>query len=340
MKVISFLLIIIISNPCFSKDLTVCLADRIVKSIPYYGKSFVNGAELAISTFTQKDRVKLKTYFYDWEPLDAIKAFKAMQDDSCSVIVGFSYLTDAMLVDRRNVSLKIFSPFAGFYGTPKLSNNFFTFKPPLEKFSESIIKLSLRIGKKRPYIVFVEENRNSSLEYLKAYKNSLRSRHIKFKVFHILEGSNKIESVLADNSSVLSKSNIILLSGVVTSSKIINSLSDKENIFFGTENFGSSTAKSIFNRINNKKEKIYFARNLDYIDKTNHKLSSFRTLYKSKYNTDPTVLSAYTFDAVSASLEAYKLNPLEKLDFSNPSYNGITGIAFKNNTYSRSHLSL
>ncbi len=128
-----------------------------------------------------------------------------------------------------------------------------------------------------------------------------------------------------------------MLSGAISSAKIADVINDHKTIFVGTENFGSSVSQTFFMRLNDKVINAYFIRNIDYL-LPSHNLAAFKKAYTMRFNQSPTILSAYTYDAMKIILGAqgrYKKIDANSIPFVN--YTGVTGVQVKDNKFSPSH---
>lgn len=324
----------------FGSSPTICLTGRIVKSLPSYGQSFIDAAHLAVEQSQLKRPVTIKSFFYNDRPLAPMSAYQKMLKANCSAIIGFEYLSDLLLVAKKqsNKELPIFTSYASTLGDNQLPRNIFIFRPSYRFFAKKMLDfLQNKYGKLGQVLLVTEVSRDSMKKYQQAYIEQLKERHIQYSTFNFLENDKNIVNKL--NQSFKDKQSfhfVILLSGAIASAKIANELNDHKTVFIGTENYGSSSSQSFYVRLSDKNIKSYFIRNLDLL-KPSEKLQTFEKSYKSKYHKKPLLLSAYTYDATRIILKAIKSSGFVSLNnILNSQYNGVTGAEVNNAKFHRS----
>jgi len=335
LKAFSFLLIFTsVSSFAKAERVKLCLTGRIVKSIKSYGESFENAAILAKAEFDKTNNVDIVKFYYDNLPLAAVDTYKKMENAGCSAIIGFSYLSDLLLVNNKieNIDIPIFTPYATSNDLSGFSSNIFFFRPNQAFLAKQMMSfLKKRSDQIKDVLVVTDISRSQTMDYKSSYSQILTEHKINFDSFDVLENDPNLISKLKVKTSKKEYRYIFLLAGAITSSKIANSLSDKNIVFIGTENFGSSTSKSFLTRLHNKKIKSFFCRNLSYLDMKNTKLQKFSKKYEVTFSKLPTLLSAYTFDAMKMIITASSTN--KKLSMKNilqSNYAGITGVKINN----------
>lgn len=335
--------IILLFYPFFAfaeTPMAICLTGRIVINFPSYGESFVNAANLAVDQEEMEKSVVIKKYFYDDRPLSPISAYKKMVKDHCSAIIGFEYLSDLLLVEKIQGENKIpiFTSYASTLGNNNFPKNIFIFMPSYRFLANKMTDFAInKFGHLKHVLLITEINRDSMKQYRQAYIEEFKKDHIQYKTLEILENDNnlipKLKNFIKNNEKF---DYVFVLSGVIASSKIINELSNRGMVFFGTENYGSSSAQSLFVRLSNKNVNSYFIRNFDSI-KRNPYLEKFEDSYEENFNKKPLSLSAYTYDATRIILNSIKrygdanLNNILKSN-----YVGASGVKIKNGLFYRS----
>jgi hypothetical protein len=182
-----------------SNSTTICLTGRIVKSLPTYGESFVNGAYLARGQNKLTTQVKIKNYFYDNQPLEPVRVYNVMRNEGCSAIIGFEYLSDLLLVAnaQNDFTIPIFTSYASTLRTEKLPKNIFVFMPEYNFLTQKMINfLNNRYGKIQNVLFITEVNRNEMLKYKDAYSALLNQENIKYDSFDFLENDEHFEQKL------------------------------------------------------------------------------------------------------------------------------------------------
>lgn len=318
----------------------ICLTGRIVESLPSYGQSFVNAANLAVEQKNLKQPVEIKKFFYNDMPLAPLSAYQKMLQANCTAIIGFAYLSDLLLIAKTqsNENLPIFTSYASTLGEDELPKNIFIFRPSYRFFSQKMLSfLEKKYSDLGRVLLVTEVNREAMTEYKQAYIEQFKKQHIRYATFDFLESNENVVSKL--NKFLEHKKHfrfIFLLSGAIASAKIANALNNHKVIFIGTENYGSSSAESFYIRLSNKNIKSYFIRNLDLL-KANKKLTAFENMYTKKYHQKPLLFSAYTYDATCTILDTIKSHGYLSIEnILNIHYDGITGIKIGGGKFHRS----
>lgn len=321
--------------------IAICLTGRIAINLPSYGESFVNAANLAVEQSDMKKTVIIKKYFYDDRPLSPISAYQKMVDDKCSAIIGFEYLSDLLLVVRiqnRDTNIPIFTSYASTLGENNLPKNIFIFMPSYRFLADKMINFSTnKFGHLDRVLLITEINRDSMKQYRQAYIEKFKKENIQYETFEILENDKNIIPKIKKFLKRQKKFKyVFVLSGVIASSKIINELNDSKMVFFGTENYGSSTAQSLYIRLTNKNINSYFIRNFDSIKRSRY-LEKFENAYEEAFHSKPLSLSAYTYDATRIILNAIsQYNDVSADNISKINYLGASGIKIQDGEFYRS----
>jgi len=336
-KIIQIIFLSLISlNSLANNPIKICLAGRIVENLDSYGKSFRNAAQLAIdnSGFTKK--IKIEYYFYDNSPLKPMYVHQKMINENCSAIIGFEYLSDLLLAikEQKDTKVPIFTSYASKTIADKLPSNIFMLMPSYDYQALKMIDfLQKKFNKLEKVLLITEINREEMLKYKEVYSTELNNKNIKFNTFDFMENDPQI---LAKLSVFLKKNNyhyVFLLSGAIASAKIADAMNKNNTVFVGTENFGSSVSPSFYTRLKNKVIQSYFIRNIDYLRPTRG-LSLFRSIYKDKVNEEPTVLAAYTYDAMNFLITAYKKTGfIDTSSIYKINYIGLSGAYFKKHKF-------
>jgi ABC-type branched-subunit amino acid transport system substrate-binding protein len=257
-----------------------------------------------------------------------------MEKAGCDVIIGYSYLTDLLLVNNKikNIKIPIFTPYATANNLSIFSKNIFFFRPNQNFLASKMINyLKMKKYDLKNVLLITDVGRSQTLDYKKSYAQLLREDKISFDSLDILENDPKLIEKLQTQVNKRKYKYIFLLSGAVASAKIANALTDKDIVFIGTENFGSSTSKSFVSRLGKKNITSMFCRNLSYLDLKNKKLQSFSNEYRKQFEKMPTLLSAYTYDASSIIIKAlYRSENLNMRSFLSEGFEGVTGIKISN----------
>lgn len=323
------------SNNLFASR-TICLTGRIVEIIDSYGRSFHHAAEMALEENNLKNKIQLRYYFYDNKPLQPIYTYHKMIADGCSAIIGFEYLSDLLLVIKeQNIkNIPIFTSYSSLLSTDKIPNNIFVFMPTYDYHAAKMVNfLEKKFNFLNNLLLITEINREEMLRYKKAYSKELVKRNIQFYSYDFLTNDPLTLVKLKNYIKNKKYKYIFLLSGATISAKIVDFLKISNAVYIGTENFGSTVSPSFYTRLTNKKIKAYFIRNLDYIE-SSKKLSSYKEKYVLRFKTLPTVMSAYTYDAVNIISKTFlQTGSMDTNNIYKLSHQGITGAYIKNNKF-------
>lgn len=328
---------------CFSvnaqSQIKICLTGRVVENLKSYGQSFLNAAFLAKEQNNIGDKVEIKAYFYNNRPLEPMHIYNQMVNDGCSAIIGFEYLSDLLLAikEQKNDTIPIFTSYASTTNKDKLPKNIFIFMPSYDYLAEKMLNyLHDRYKKMDDILLITEINREEMLKYKDVYSIALKKDHIKYTTFDFLENDNNFERKIKKFLNKKKYQYVFLLSGAIASAKIADIINDHNTIFIGTENFGSSVSQTFFIRLKDKNIRSHFIRNLDFI-KPNDSLSKFENTYTKNYHEKPTILAAYTYDAMRIILKALnKTGTINTNSILGINYRGITGASLKNHHFYRS----
>jgi hypothetical protein len=326
-----------------NQKIKVCLAGRVMANLPSYGSSMINAVNLVIADEHLGGRVLVESYFYDNKPLEPVYEYKKMVDNGCSAIIGYEYLSDLILLKNMNSSIEIpiFTSYASTRKGESIKENIFIFMPDYDYLAENMIDfLKGKYSGFDNILLVTDIGREDLKRYKDSYIKIFKKHRIKYEVYDFLERDLKVKSDLLSINSHKQFKYIFLLSGVVGSSAIADALNNKDVVFVGTENFGSYNFQSFHDLIKNKNIKAHFIRNIDF-DGKSHALSSFESDYFKKFGENPSLLSAYTYDAMriitKVYLDHHEVN--SKYILQTP-YRGITGISINSNGFNRSHSSI
>lgn len=318
----------------------ICLTGRIVKSLPTYGESFVNAVNLAISENDIESEIIVEKYFYDNKPLEPLRVYYKMIDADCNAIIGYSYLSDLLLIvkHQKDAAIPIFSPYASSYNLNELPRNIFIFRPGYGYLANKMFEFVQE--KKTPIkkvLVATEINRNSMQQYKQAYIDILNAKNIEFDVFDFLETDVNVPQILQNflKEKGTDYQVALLLSGAVSSALIANYLGVSNLILVGTENFGSEYAPSFYYRRKNNSN-TYFIRNLSFLS-GERELNTFEKTYCERFADKPTLLSVYAYDATNIMSLALKHEGKLNADaIYKVSFKGLSGVELKNNRFRQS----
>ena len=340
LKIIPLIFVLLISPIVIAKNsIKICLTGRVVENLKSYGQSFQNAANLAINQSGLFNQVEIKSYFYNNRPLEPMHIYKRMVSEGCSAIIGFEYLSDLLLAikEQKKDRIPIFTSYASTTNTDILPNNIFIFMPSYDSQAKEMLNyLRDRFNKIDGILLITEINRDEMLKYKEVYSQELNKKHIKYDTFDFLENDKDILEKLNTFLNKKKYNYVFLLSGAIASAKIANAMNTQSTIFIGTENFGSSVSPTFFMRLNNKIIKSYFIRNLDFI-KSSPALSAFERIYTKEYHEKPTILAAYTYDAMNIILTSFRETGfVDTHSIYQINYSGVTGAYLKNGSFHRS----
>jgi len=320
-------------------QIKICLTGRVVENLKSYGQSFQNAANLAIEQSGSSNQVEIKSYYYNNRPLEPMRIYKKMVSEGCSAIIGFEYLSDLLLAikEQKNTKIPIFTSYASTTNTDKLPNNIFIFMPSYDSQVEKMLSyLRHRFNKIDGILLITEINRDEMLKYKEVYSQALNKEHVKYDTFDFLENDKDISGKLSTFLIKKKYNYVFLLSGAIASAKIADAMNNQNTVFIGTENFGSSVSPTFFMRLKNKVIQSYFIRNLDFI-KPSYALSAFESIYTKKYHEQPTILAAYTYDAMNIILTAFRETGfVDTHSIFQSNYSGVTGVYLKEGEFHRS----
>ena len=320
-------------------QIKICLTGRVVENLKSYGQSFLNAAHLVREQNNLADKVEIKSYFYNNRPLEPIHIYNQMIHDGCAAIIGFEYLSDLLLATKEQKSDKIpiFTSYASTTNADQLPKNIFIFMPSYNAQAKEMLRyLHKRFNTMDNILLITEINRDEMLKYKEVYSHELSKENIKYDTFDFLENDGDMPGKLNKFLNKNKYDYVFLLSGAIASAKIADAMNDHNTIFIGTENFGSSVSQTFFMRLNDKVIRSYFIRNLDYL-KPSPILSKFEKTYSQKYHEKPTLLAAYTYDAMSIILKSFhKSGSVDTNSIFPINYNGITGAYLRDNKFHRS----
>ena len=322
-------------------QIKICITGRVVENLKSYGQSFINAAYLARDENKLADKIEIKKYFYNNSPLEPIHAYKQMLNDGCAAIIGFEYLSDLLLVvtEQQNNSdnIPIFTSYASTTDNEQLPKNIFIFMPSYNFQAKKMLRyLQKRFTKIENVLLITEINREEMRKYKDVYSYELKKKKIKHDTFDFLENDNQILDKLNRFLNKNKYKYVFLLSGAIASAKIADAINDNNITFIGTENFGSSVSQTFFMRLNNKIIHSYFLRNLDFL-KPNPRLLKFERIYTQKFHEKPTILAAYTYDAMNILLKSYiRMGAVNTHNIYLINYNGVTGAYLKDTKFNRS----
>ncbi|MGQ3888243.1 ABC transporter substrate-binding protein [Legionella sp. CNM-1927-20] len=322
-----------------ASEVKICLTGRVVGNLTSYGQSFQNSVSLALEQSGSSNNIRIKNYFYDNKPLEPIKIYRQMKRDGCSAIIGFEYLSDLLLAIKvqKNEKIPIFTSYASTTQADKLPKNVFIFMPSYDYQCKRMMNfLHAHFSRIDNVLLITEINRDEMLKYKEVYTWALSNDSIKYDTFDFLENDNRVIEKLTTFLKDKKYNFVFLLSGAIASAKIADIMNNHNTVFIGTENFGSSVSQTFYIRLKNKEITSYFIRNLDFI-KPNYNLAEFENIYTKKYSDKPTVLAAYTYDAMKIILACLsKFGFIDTNHIFQVNYSGITGAYLKDGKFQRS----
>lgn len=317
----------------------ICLTGRVEKSLPTYGKSFLNGAKLALLDAKALQKASIESYLYNNKPMEPVRVYERMINEGCSAIIGYEYLSDLILVTKfQHTNVPILTSYSTTSSHLKLPDNIYMFSPDYDFLANKMVSFLKDNDKDFNQILLITEvNRDSMSQFKAAYIDIFRKEKIPFTEYDFLENDKEISSKVSKFIENHHFKYIFLLSGAIASAKIANKINNNQITFIGTENFGSSVVPSFYIRLKNKKIRAYFIRNLSYL-KHKQLLDGFYKRYLERFNAKASILSAYTYDATMLALKALE----ERGEINNNSilkvnYDGVTGIRVRNNKFFRSN---
>lgn len=308
----------------------ICLTGRIVESLPSYGRGMQDAAHLALKQSGLAGKVKIESFFYNNSPLSPISAYHRMLKSGCSAIVGFAYLSDLKLVAKvqKNLTIPIFTSYANTEFDKPIAKNIFIFRPSYHLLARKMLAFMKKHYQKINRVLLVTEvSRDSMKAYKRAYVSLLKQSNIQFETFDFLESGHDLVKNLKSYLKTQKKFDFIfLLSGAISAAKVVDNLNERNTVFIGTENYGSSSSATFYIRLKKRDIESYFIRSLDLL-KPNKLLAGFECAYRATYHIKPLILSAYTYDAVRLSLASLKqYGTLSTEAVKKTVYHGITGI--------------
>ena len=339
-KILFLLSLLLITKIVIAEDnYKICLTGRIVKILPSYGESFINGANLSIDENGMSNKIELKTYLFENKPLEAISVYNKMLNDHCSAIIGYEYLSDLLLVSntQKNELIPIISNYPSKNKSDIYPKNILLLMPDYDFLAEKMFSFIRNKYKSINNVLIISDvSRSEMIKYKKSYSEILTQNNIKFDTFDFLESDPLAEERVITDIKNKSYKFVFMLSGSSSSSKIIEIMNNHKTIFIGTENFGSSANQTLYLMLKDKNINSYFSRNIDFL-KQQENLDIFKHKYQNKYNKMPTLLSAYTYDAMNILINVIRKNlPLTNENMYKIDYNGISGVQIKNGIFNRS----
>ncbi len=320
--------------------INICMTGKIELMLPIYKTAFMNGVNLALSQSAKRNQVSIKTYFFDNEPLAAIKAYNKMVRDHCAAIIGFEYLSDLLLVEKiqHDNNIPIFTSYSSSNDNDHIAKNIFMFMPTYDFHARKMMEyLHNKFNDISNVLIITEVDRPDLAKYKTAYEKIFVQKGIDYDTLDFIGNDTQFENKLKKFTKNRAYNVVFVLSGAVGSTKIINHMNDHKTTFIGTENFGSSSNQSLFVRLNDKKINSFIIRNIDFI-KNSSPLQKFKTEYVQKYSILPSPLSTYTYDAMMIILKTLEHHDILTInDILNTSFSGITGAIIKDNKFYRSN---
>lgn len=320
-------------------QINICFTGRVVENLKSYGQSFLNAAYLARDQNNLTNKIEIKNYFYNNRPLEPIHVYNQMVHEGCAAIIGFEYLSDLLLAakEQKNDEIPIFTSYASTTKADQLPQNIFIFMPSYDSQAKKMLHyLHKRFSNIDNVLLITQINRDEMLKYKEVYSYLLSKKNIKYDTFDFLENDRHILDRLNKFLSKNKYNYVFLLSGAIASAKIADAMNDHNTIFIGTENFGSSVSQTFFMRLHDKVIRSYFIRNLDFLKPT-PRLAKFEKAYSQKYHEKPTILAAYTYDAMNIILRSFnKMGSVDTGSIFVVNYDGVTGAYLRNNKFYRS----
>ncbi|MCA0403910.1 MAG: amino acid ABC transporter substrate-binding protein [Proteobacteria bacterium] len=320
--------------------ISICMTGKLETTLPEYKVAFLNAVDLALRQSVVKQKVLIKTFFYDSKPLSPIRAYNQMLRNHCAAIIGFEYLSDLLLITKlqKDEDIPIFTSYASSNSWEKLPKNIFLFMPSYDYHAKKMLEfLRTKFGLLNKVLIITEVDRIDLAKYKIAYEKQLKQEKIFYDQFDFIGNDEQSEKKLINFLTNKTYSYVFIFSSAVASTKIIHLMNNHKIIFIGTENFGSSSNPSVFVRLNDKKISAYTIRNLDFL-KSNTRLADYRREYIKQYKNIPNPLSVYTYDAMKILLKTIEKNQLiNTAAVLKTNFNGITGAAIKDGEFCRSN---
>lgn len=342
-KIKYFGIIVGILFTCFSHAESanlICLTGKLELMLPNYKTAFLNAVDLAVSNHPASKNVRIKTYFFDTKPLAAIQAYHEMIHDHCSVIVGFEYLSDLLLVAKiqKDNKIPIFASYASSNDQDRMPENIFMFMPTYDFHAKKMMGyLHAKFEDLNKVLIVTEVDRTDLYKYKKAYENIFLQEKTHYETLDFVSNDEQFEQKLVKFIENKKYNFVFVLAGAVGSTKIVNIMNDHKTTFIGTENFGSSTNQSLYVRLQDKKISAFLIRNLDLL-KSNDLLKKFTHEYVKKYSIDPFPLSVYTYDALMIIFQTIeKHGTVTVNNILKNNYAGISGAKIENKKFHRSN---
>jgi ABC-type branched-subunit amino acid transport system substrate-binding protein len=330
----------VLFSSAYADPLKICLTGSDVDTQSSYGQSFINGTNLAKLQSKIGDQVVIESYFYDRNPLSPLRTYDQMVDSGCKAIIGFDSLTQLMLIAslQANDKMPIFTPYANtLHQNTSLPKNFFFFMPPYYSLANHMMAfLKQQFGQLDQVLLITEVNRNEMQDYKSVYSTLLHSNKVSFDTFDYLENDNSMPAKLQNFMQNKHYRFVFLFTTGPDAAEIVKTINQPKTIYIGTEYFGSSSAETFAISVESKNAQAYFIRNLDYL-KASPALAKFQQQYVSQYHIEPTILSAYAYDATQIILNTLAVNhDLSTDDILNTDYTGISGAYIADGQFHRS----
>ncbi len=296
-------------NLGYASDLKICLTGTTVKSIPTYGEAFVNGAEMAKELALKKfgKNIEIKKFYYDRTGLAPLNAAKEMVKDGCHAIIGFCTGNDLLAVKDyvKKENILVYSIYGDFHQDLQAAPSLMTIQPKasflMDKFFQKIEATTKAIDK---YLIVTSIDRSEMNSYYLAYTEKLKSMRKSYLTVNVLEKTGNIDPfVEAYRKEKNNIKGIILLTRSVVAAQLSDFVFEENKgqnlpIILGTGYFGSSALPAFLNYAKHKEITAYFP-TLNCLCDPNKNFQNFVQTYRSKFNLEPMLLSAYTYDAVN-----------------------------------------
>ena len=183
-----FIFILIICQYASAASSKICLTGRIVSSLPSYGQSFINAAQLAVGD-NNASLVEIKTYFYAGSQTGSIEAYKQMISDKCTAIVGYEYLSDLLMVEKyqKMTDIPIFSTYSSSLSSESVPRNIISFVPYYNFLSQKMVEFLVKTEHIEKILIITDVGRDEMLRYKNAYTGLLKDRSIQYATFDYVE---------------------------------------------------------------------------------------------------------------------------------------------------------
>ena len=284
----------IIEISCYAQ--TICSVGSLVRLSPKYNEAFENGINLSLNKTD-----KYYSFSYSMGAFNALSVYKKMKDKGCRIIIGFNNSDELTSISRTNPQEIIVSPYGYNFGP---SNNIFSLIPNPEFYAKNLPYLLKKINHRRftNFVIFYASNRVYTTTLAKRYLVALKKESKQILTIPFDEGllSSHDKYLGAKLNEVNDNSLVFVLSGLVSSSKIIREISRKKHSnveFIGTPNLGSKNYPAFGKMVGSNHFTVYVPRYMS-TDFKSKKYLEFKDLYYDKFKHPPLLISSIARDSL------------------------------------------